>query len=205
MRLALRTFLAISLGVWLVSCGPTTKPAVMPGSSLGGEIESQMTAQSAFAWSQDRPLRWVDFQAPAPRSGDASALTAYSIFYGVRCLGSDFEFLAIAGFLPKSSWVKPMVLTGPAAASDHALRHEQTHFDLTEVYTRRLRKQFVDLYEPCRRADTLDPLVQQLLRSEKAEQSRYDDETRHGLASGQQAAWDKRVADELTELAKYVR
>ncbi len=205
MRLALRTFVGLSLGAWLVSCGPTTRPPVTPGRSLGAEIQSEMTVAEAFAWAADRPLRWADFQAPAPRTGDASALTAYSVFYGVRCLGSDFEFLAIAGFLPKSSWVKPNVLNGPPAAGDHALRHEQTHFDLTEVYTRRLRKQFVDLYEPCRRADTLDPLVQQLLRAEKTEQARYDEETRHGLVSGQQAAWDKRVADELAELAKYVR
>jgi hypothetical protein len=205
MRLALRAIAGLTLGVWLVSCGPTTKAPVMPARSLSADIQADMTTQEAFAWAPDRPLRWMDFQAPAPRSGDASALTAYSIFYGVRCLGSDFEFLAIAGFLPKSSWVKPMVLTGPRTASDHALRHEQTHFDLTEVYTRRLRKQFVDLYEPCRRADALDPLAQQLLRAEKAEQARYDEETHHGLVSGQQADWDKRVADELIQLSKYVR
>jgi hypothetical protein len=205
MRLRALAMVGLLAGVGLAAeCGPTAKPAT-PGVSLTSVIESEMLAQEAFAWAANRPLRWADFQATAPRSGDASALTAYSVFYGVRCTGSDFEFLAVAGFLPKSSWVKPVVLTGPPTAGDHALRHEQTHFDLTEVYTRRLRKQFVDLYEPCRRPDSLDPLVQQLLRQEKAEQARYDEETRHGLASGQQDAWNRRVAEDLTSLAKYVR
>ena len=204
MRSVSPTIVGLTLGVVLASCGPPAKP-VVPAVSLTTEVQDDMARQGAFAWASNRPLRWDDFQGTPPRTGEAGALTSYSIFYGVRCTGTVFEFLTVAGFLPKSSWVKPFVLNGPRAESDRALRHEQTHFDISEVYTRRIRKSFIDLYEPCRRAETLDPLAQQMLRQEKAAQDQYDNETRHGLATTQQKAWEQRVAADLQSLAKYER
>ncbi len=175
--------------------------------SLDRQIQGEMAGHDAVAWSAARRLRWSDFASGAPKTGtgDEGALTAYSIFYGVRCAGETFEFGAVAGFLPHESWVKPEVIAD-RAMSERTLRHEQTHFDLTEVFARRLRKAFVDLYEPCRRADTdLDALASQYLRAEKAEQQRYDDETHHGLVAAEQTAWDRQVAGDLTSLGKYAR
>lgn len=190
--------------VLIAACAPAT-PAQAPLPSLAHQIQDDMAARGAFAWSGQRRLRWADFAAPAPSGGDEGALTAYSIFYGVRCTGEAFNFLAVAGFLPHESWVKPEV-TSDRAKSERMLRHEQTHFDLTEVYTRRLRKAFSGLYEPCRRSDAdLDALTQQYLAAEKAEQRRYDEETHHGLVAGVQATWDHQVALDLTALSAYSR
>lgn len=175
--------------------------------SLDRQIQGEMGARDAVAWSAARRLRWSDFASGAPKTGtgDEGALTAYSIFYGVRCTGETFEFRAVAGFLPHESWVKPEVVAD-RAMSERTLRHEQTHFDLTEVFSRRLRKAFGDLYQPCRRADTdLDGLASQYVRAEKAEQQRYDEETHHGLVAAEQTVWDRQVAGDLASLAKYGR
>jgi hypothetical protein len=164
-----------------------------------------MATRDAFAWEAGRPLGWPDFSAAAPAVGDEGALTAYSVFYGARCTGEAFDFLAVAGFLPRESWVKPDVVAD-STKSARMLRHEQTHFDLTEVFVRRLRKSFVDLYQPCRRTTAdLDTLVTGYLQAEKAEQQRYDAETSHGLVASAQATWDHQVASQLTELAAFAR
>lgn len=194
------------MGVALMAgCAPAP-PATAPLPSLGHQIQDDMAARGAFAWSTTRRLRWADFAGtPAPAAGDEGALTAYSIFYGVRCTGDSFSFLAVAGFLPHESWVKPEV-TADRARSERTLRHEQTHFDLTEVYARRLRKAFSDQYEPCRRSDEeLDGLAKQYLAAEKAEQRRYDEGTHHGLVAGVQASWDHQVAADLAALSAYSR
>jgi hypothetical protein len=173
--------------------------------SLDRQIQGDMAAQEAVAWSTTRRLRWSDFASSAPRANDEGARTAYSIFYGVRCARETFEFRAVAGFLPHDSWVRPEVVAD-RATSERTLRHEQTHFDLTEVFTRRLRKAFGDLYEPCRRADTdLDALASQYLRAEKMEQQRYDDDTHHGLVAAEQTMWDRKTAADLASLGKYAR
>jgi len=186
------------------ACTPAAGTApVMP--SLDRQIQGDMGARDAIAWSAGRRLRWSDFASSVPKAGDEGALTAYSIFYGVRCTGETFEFRAVAGFLPHESWVRPDVVAD-RTVGERTLRHEQTHFDLTEVFARRLRKAFSDLYEPCRRADTdLDGLASQYLRAERTEQQRYDEETHHGLAAPQQTAWEHKTAADLTSLAKYGR
>jgi hypothetical protein len=173
--------------------------------TLDRQVRDDMTARGAVSWSSSRRLRWADFDGAAPAANGEGALTAYSIFYGVQCTGERFQFLALAGFLPHDSWVRPEVLADKGQG-DRTLRHEQTHFDLTEVFTRRLRKAFSDLYQPCRRPDgDLDALASQYIRQEKAEQQRYDTETRHGLDATAQAAWDRQVASDLLALAAYAK
>jgi hypothetical protein len=180
-------------------------PETPEAPSLASQIQDRITAAGAVTWSADRPLRWADFASTSPHAGDEGALTAYSVFYGANCAGKTFDFLAVAGFLPKDSWVRPDV-TLDRARSERTLRHEQTHFDLTEVFTRRLRKSFTDLYQPCTRVDRdLDSLAAQVLRSEKEEQQRYDQETRHGLAADAQAEWERRVKEDLASLRSFGR
>jgi hypothetical protein len=188
----------------VAACTPAAGTATaMP--SLDRQIQGDMTARDAVAWSAVRRLRWSDFASSAPKAGDEGALTAYSIFYGVRCAGETFEFRAVAGFLPHESWVRPDVVAD-RAKSERTLRHEQTHFDLTEVFARRLRQAFSSLYEPCRRADTdLDALASQYLRAERTAQQRYDEETHHGLVAAEQTTWDRKTAADLASLGKYVR
>jgi hypothetical protein len=156
-----------------------------------------MAADDAFAWSATRRLEWSDFRGAAPSDGSGGALTAYTLLYGVRCNGARFEASAIAAFLPHRSWVKPAVLADPRL-SRQTLAHEQTHFDLTEVYARRLRAHFADLYDPCRTgaAQARDG-AERIISAEAAAQRRYDDETRHGLIPERQLQWDLHVAGEL--------
>ena len=173
--------------------------------ALDRQVRDDMTARGALPWSGSRRLRWTDFEAAAPAANGEGALTAYSIFYGVQCTGERFQFLALAGFLPRDSWVRPEVLADKVQG-DRTLRHEQTHFDLTEVFARRLRKSFSDLYQPCRRPDgDLDALASKYIQQEKAEQQRYDDETRHCLAAPAPADWDRLVASDLQSLAAYAK
>lgn len=86
------------------------------------------------------------------------------------------------------------------------LGHEQTHFNLTEVYARRMRKYFAELYEPCRQSDEqLRASVDRFVREEAAAQQRYDDETQYGLAAARQAAWDRDVSEMLASLDRFAR
>lgn len=195
----------IVAGTGVAAGRPEPVRALATSQALDRQVRDDMTARGAFAWSGSRRLRWADFAGAAPAANGEGALTAYSIFYGVQCAGERFQFLALAGFLSRDSWVRPEVLADKAQ-SDRTLHHEQTHFDLTEVFARRLRKAFSDMYQPCRRADgDLDALASQYIRQEKGEQQRYDDETRHGLAATEQAAWDRQVASDLASLAAYAR
>ncbi|PYO88472.1 MAG: hypothetical protein DMD58_12240 [Gemmatimonadetes bacterium] len=160
-------------------------------------LRGDLSADHAFAWSAGRPLAWSDFQGSPPSKGSEGAKTSYTLYSGWKCRGDAFEFGVIAGFRPRQSWVKTIVLNDSTQRGT-ILRHEQTHFDLAEVHARRMRRAYRDLARPCARTDAeLSALAERLAQEEKAEQRRYDTETNHGLLAEQQGAWSRDVARRL--------
>ena len=161
-------------------------------------LRGDLAADQAFAWSARRRLAWDDFQGSPPAQGSEAAKTSYTLYSGWNCRGDVFEVRVIAGFRPRDSWVKAIVVTDSAQRRS-VLRHEQTHFDLAEVHARRMWRVFRDLSRPCAKADEeLNALARRLAQEEKAEQRRYDAETNHGLLTDQQAAWSRDVAGRLS-------
>ena len=193
--------LAIALCAVGCATGGVTAPA--SGPALAATIKNQMAAHDALPWSATRRLAWADFQGIPPTRGDESALTSYSLFHGVTCTGRSFEFRVVAAFLPRQSWVKPAIVANPTESA-RTLRHEQTHFDLSEVHARRMRRYFSELFEPCMKtAEELGSLAERFVREESAAQRRYDEETSHGRVTRKQADWDAEVGRLLASLTKF--
>ena len=160
-------------------------------------LQRDLAADHAFPWSAGRRLAWRDFQGSPPAEGAEGAKTSYTMYSAWKCRGDVFEFRVIAGFRPRQSWVKAIVLNDSTQRRT-VLGHEQTHFDLAEVHARRMRQAYADLARPCARPDAeLSGLARRLARDEKAEQTRYDTETNHGLLADRQAAWSRDVARRL--------
>jgi Bacterial protein of unknown function (DUF922) len=200
--------MAVLMSVGSIWAGCINKPALTPEESapLTTVINNKVAQFDGIVWSATRPLLWSDFKGPAPsNSGQEGARTVYSLFNGARCTRQIFEFQVITAFLPRQSWVEPVVLR-TTAESQRTLRHEQTHFDLAEVYARRMRKYFAELPAPCARTTaTLDELAGGFIRDEATTQAQYDEETRNGRLAPKQSEWDHTVAGLLESLAGYVR
>jgi hypothetical protein len=198
-------FAAIAVAA-MAGCSLATTGRAPAGPTVAETIDAQMAKDEAMPWAQRRPLTWADFKGRPPAdAGQVAAETAYSLIQGAGCTGSTFEFRVVAAFRPNQSWVRPSVLRTPADSA-HALRHEQTHFDLTEVHARRLRRYFAELIAPCRiSTNDLEAEAARVGREEKAAQALYDAETDHGRVAAQQTRWEKDVAGQLTSLAKFAR
>jgi hypothetical protein len=196
----------ILAGVWSAAActpRPASESVAPPPPPLDVEIRSQMTARDAMNWSATRLLTWTDFRGTAPTGGMEGAQTAYGLFYGLRCTRDVFQFQVTTGFLPRDSWVKPSVLAS-ADESRRTLAHEQTHFDLSEVHARRMRRYFADLFRPCDQPlDRWRTVAEKFIRDESSAQDRYDDETRHGLIADRQRTWTADVAEQLKALEKF--
>jgi hypothetical protein len=196
-----------AIAIALVTGCCATLPGRAPaGATLTQTIDEQIAKEEGLVWAPRRPLTWADFKAAPPAETSAvAAETAYTLIHGARCTGSTFEFRVVATFRPKDSWVRPAMLRTPADSA-RALRHEQTHFDLTEVHARRLRRYFAELMAPCRiTTSDLSGMASRIGRDEKAAQAQYDAETSFGRTLAQQTRWEKDVAGQLTALAKFAR
>lgn len=183
----------------------TAPPSPPAASTLDDLLGRDIAADRAVPWSAQRPLAWSDFQGAPPKDGPAGAMTAYTLYYAWKCSGHEFEFRAVAGFRPRDSWVKAVILDDPLQRRS-ALTHEQTHFDLSELHARRMRQYFARIDSPCRRPDDeLDAQARRFIDEEKGEQRRYDAATGNGVRDEPQAAWTADVARRLTGLARYAR
>src|SRR3989442_15915117 len=142
-------------------------------------LEGDIAPNRWIPWSAARRLSWSDFQGAPPQSGEEAAKTAYGIYYAWKCRGRAFEFRVVAAFHPNDSWVKPVVL-GDSVESRRVLAHEQTHFNIAELYARRMRRRFAALSSPC--APGADPIGYDTRHNqyeERAVQTRYHAETRY--------------------------
>lgn len=195
-----RNVLLIVLVLLPSACGGVRPP---PSPPVEASVREQIRQEDGIPWRADRPLAWGDFQAAAPGGGAEGALTGYSLLYAVECAGATFRYEAAAVFLPHKSWVRAVVLADPGE-SERTLDHEQTHFNLTEVYARRLRRFLQQAYDPCGHgADAVRQGSDRIVADEADAQRRYDDETRHGLNLARQHAWHADIKGWLADLDSF--
>ena len=91
-------------------------------------------------WSESYKLSWADFQAkPNIGSGFVASTNSgisfsYSFSYSEEKGDFDLDFTIQSNFYPTLSWYIASEVT------ENTLKHEQTHFDISELHARLLRK-----------------------------------------------------------------
>ncbi|WP_353779295.1 DUF922 domain-containing protein [Winogradskyella sp. 3972H.M.0a.05] len=155
-----------------------------------------------ISWSKARKLTWQDFKAEPVTGTTAVALTASGITFGYsvqKLNGSIVEFDAriSSHFYPEKSWVVK------EHANDHILRHEQLHFDITELHVRKLREAVSKLRPSNRVPRQLDELHALVNKQLKDTQHAYDTQSNHSINIEAQLEWEKLIAVELEKLDEF--
>lgn len=157
-----------------------------------------------------RQLTWADFQGSTAPLGRQVAMIMSGVH--VDPFEVEVEHLGGASWLARArdprvySYMDPS-LSGvrPAGNSDYALAHEQLHFDISELYARKiqavLRELEVEGDDPVRVRFDLEGRLWELrgeLLGELTEtQSRYDRECSHGMHKRKQKSWKSKIEKEL--------
>jgi len=126
-------------------------------------------------------------------------MTAYAISLSTECADGILVSRVTSTFLPQSSWVKSAYIVNRRAET--TLRHEQGHFDLSEVVARRLRAELRKLRSPCGENDEVRRAVYVKYQKDDADtQGRYDRETGYGTDARLQQIWESRIQSWLKRL-----
>ena len=147
----------------------------------------------SIVWSPDRKLTWDDFKRK-PKEGtglDAESTVYIESSTPIECKNGKVVYNVRAVFEPDESWVDP------TKKSDALLAHEQGHFDLAELYARKLRKKLSELASLCEDKKKFDEAVKTALRQNQDDflkaQEKYDTDTDHGDDADKQ----KQAADDI--------
>ncbi|MGN7787968.1 DUF922 domain-containing protein [Niabella sp. 22666] len=145
-------------------------------------------------WDGKRRLTWEDFKANVPEAPSKFLVAAttsceIAVESNVLIAFKKPKFFATNKFNCYASWVKP------GQTNDSLLRHEQCHFDIAEIYRRKLQKQLDEADISFAEAERMmKEMTRKIGKAYQNEQAVYDEETRHGLNREKQKEWELKVA-----------
>lgn len=148
-----------------------------------------------FQWSDHSKLSWDDFRGPVNAETDESAAATHcSIGFVTNNAGpgNKFTITVYNTFYTNKSWVRP------DAKLPGILEHEQGHFDLCEIYTRKLRNRMANFdYTVKDIKQALMAIYSEISQEYENRQQAYEQETTHGVNIPQQKKWSNAIAGEL--------
>ena len=195
------TSLLVAAALWQ---GPATKPrpAAAPAPPPV-QAPAKPAPAAAIAWSASRPLTMADYLG-RPGVGDRLASsTSSNINATAACRDFVFTGTVQATFDPNTSWFRDAKKASPAL-----LRHEQLHFDITEVYARVMRQKLA-VFSTKANCLKLQPAFNNLTKGVYAEwdreENRYDQDSNHGLNTARQEFWEKQTQQKLEALKAFAQ
>lgn len=156
-------------------------------------------------WSRERPLIWDDFKGKKPqhKRKRSIATTNSMVWHKMSKEGDSIVVNVAAMFNTEKSWKKNVRL------STYVLKHEQIHFDIAELYARKLRKSIAEYtlrygYDAFA-AHELHKMFEHNRAQRRRCQRRYDRQTNHSRRREEQEKWNADIARKLNELNTYAK
>jgi len=154
----------------------------------------------SIPWDPNRKLTWDDFKGPVPPDAVPSATTASGISYRYSAnlmhheVNLDFEVTAY--FYPEESWYKAEL------CDTHILQHEQLHFDISEVFARRMRAKLRQTSFTEDVKSEIRKIYSETLKELEDLQDKYDWETNFSRNTEAQELWNTRIKEALERLTQ---
>lgn len=145
-------------------------------------------------WMGHRRLTWEDFQCAPVRNTEAVALTSTSLGISYKVKDNQFIYDINCGFSKRHSWG---LLKTP-----YILAHEQGHFDITEIFARKLHNQLQHYrFNPKTFKTDINNIYQKVVKEKEAFQELYDSQTDHSRKKIKQEEWLVRIEAMLEDSA----
>jgi hypothetical protein len=152
--------------------------------------------EQVVEWNEYYDLSWEDFKGKRPGDAAGDAGTVVQIKAKPFMVKNQVNYDVFALFVKNKSWADAHTRT--------LLSHEKLHFDIAELYARKIRQRIAELKKKkVNEVDVYNLAIQELLEESNQIDMQYDLETLHGAMEKKQAEWSKRVSSELNNLRKY--
>ncbi|MFD1064289.1 hypothetical protein ACFQ1Q_13620 [Winogradskyella litorisediminis] len=164
-------------------------------------VKNPKDYESRITWNENRKLTWDDFKGNPNLEEFPTALAVTNSGFG-------FEPSAFSLFKKGKLFIQATMNTNkswalPEGRTDYVLKHEQIHFDITEIYSRKLRKIFQEnnftSADYLRAKEVFDALFAEY----REFQDRYDTDTQKGIKEETQKKWEAIVEIELAKYEAY--
>ncbi len=163
---------------------------------LTSAITKPANEDELLRWSDTHRLTWADYLGKPDPFSDAAASTTTFLGIDYRFTNGGFTYKIDSKFSKTRSW--------GLYKTEYILSHEQGHFDIAEVFARKLNKKMME-YRFDRKSyqKDLKEIYEDVIREKEETQNAYDKETRHSINKQRQAEWLDKIAEMLDEYKDY--
>ncbi len=157
----------------------------------------------AIDWDKNTLLNREDFKGSRKWSAGNSVASTYSGFgYDITYDGDDISGEIYVRFYCKKSWWNPKLTNRDKIKN--VLAHEQLHFDICELFGRKLYKEILNLTAAKRmNSRSINRIKSKLEKQYSNYQKSYDRGTNHSINITEQKRWNKKIKAELEILSDY--
>jgi hypothetical protein len=147
-------------------------------------------------WVTRRNLEWEDFQSAPKRNTEAVASTSTSLGLSYQVSRGQLSYEVTCNFSKLKSW--------GLVKTDYILAHEQGHFDITELFARKLHES-LSKYQFNKRTykDDINRIYNSVVKEKEEMQNAYDGETDHSRKRRFQREWAEAIEKMLEQSAPY--
>jgi hypothetical protein len=158
--------------------------------------EKKKTDAEYIPWVPAYRLTWDDFLCAPQRNTDAVASTSTALGIAYQITNGKLTYQITCKFSKQKSWV--------LVKTPYILAHEQGHFDITEIFARKLYQvlQTYRLNRPTFQED-INTIYESIVNAKEAFQAAYDKETDHSRNRRKQAEWLERIDTLLMQTQPY--
>ena len=150
---------------------------------------------SQIQWNPDSLITWNNFKGTPKSDGNSKALTMSRISCSLGFNSNCFTYKVYAYFYEGESWALD--------SASILLKHERNHFDITEIFARKIRKYLIESFRLKRSRAEIGSNITQLMSELRKYQVLYDNETNHSINFDQQILWSNKINFQLQELAEF--
>lgn len=141
-------------------------------------------------WNENRKLTWEDFKAPPIKMGSTAAMTTTHLGFSYNVVNGKITYKIDCQFEKNKSW--------GLVKNDWILKHEQGHFDIAEIFARRLNKAVGNYqFNKSTFQKDLDAIYKSVVDEKEKIQQQYDDETDYSRNKAKQEEWITKIDAEL--------
>jgi len=156
-------------------------------------MTSQADCQDTIYWRKDNKLTWSDFKGEPVGTSRHRAVTSSGIAYSWSLPDTGAYFKTAAFFVTNRSWTKSVKDT-------NTLNHEQGHFDITEIYARKLLASLQQLNRDKKATkQSIAQVAEKTIAQKNDFQKQYDFETSFGINREAQKKWDELILAQLSQ------
>ena len=151
--------------------------------------------EEVIPWTNDLRLEWTNFRATPPSDSRVAATTASGISYRLSAMETngnmEVDCTIDAFFYPDESWYQP------GMANSNILSHEQRHFDITELFARKMRQRIAEYSFTKKVKAEVKGIYGDILKEMRDFQKQYDQETNYSRNVEEQMRWNNKIKNAL--------